>query len=83
MLRGQRLSFGFGPAASALVKAGGSFCFSFKTGAKRSPTFSTRRSAAAGVKDKLFLSLRFTARSSSSQLTGMEMKGSSPFARTA
>ena len=82
-LRGHDESFGGGPAASALVKAAGNFCFSFSTGANRSPSRLIRFTAASGVKKSASAFLRFTAFASSSHVTGIEMNGSPSFARIA
>ncbi len=81
MLRGQRLNFGGGPNASAFVKAAGSFCSNFKTGAKRSPTLAIRFTAASAGKTRPLVSFRFTARANSSQVIGNEISGWEPFAR--
>src|SRR5208337_2633730 len=55
----------------------GSFCFSFSTGSKRSPIFSTRASTSLASKTKRPASFFFSACSTSSQVTGVDTVGCS------
>jgi hypothetical protein len=68
--------------AAIFMNAGGSFCFTLRTGANRSPDFSIRATASRGVKNSESMSFLRCARSSSSQVTGIDTNGSSRFARS-
>src|SRR5205823_4468656 len=55
----------------------GSFCFSFWTGANRSPSASTRLMTSGASKRRALASFFFSAASTSSQVTGVDAVGSS------